>query len=126
MQATPYIILGIACAIEISLIIGSCIEEKNAYPLILLIPSIFSLFCQFGADSAQGDFVEQGCITVDVWNFFLGFFVISDLGVPLLLYHDKKIETLALGLMIGGAFLQVIGYYVYTCVLKKQDEDNVF
>ena len=126
MQATPYIVLGIAIAIEVCLIIGSCIDEQNAYPVILVLPSIFSLICQFGVDSVSGDFTEEGCVTVDAWNFFLGFGIITTFAVPILLFRSSHIGYLSLGLMAGGAILQIIGYYVYVCVLKKQDDYSQF
>ena len=122
MQATPYIVLGVAIAVEVCLIIGSCIEEKNAYPIILLIPSIFCLLSQFGVDSVSGDDSEPGCVTVDAWNFFLGFGVIAALSTPVLLFRSSHIGYLSLGLMLGGAVLQVIGYYIYTCILRRNDD----
>ena len=123
MQATPYIILGIVLAIEACFIIGSCIDEKNGYPVLLVIPSFLSLISQFGADSFSDGLTEESCFTVDSWNFFFGFGVLSALALPIFLWHVKTIGELSLGLMLGGAVLQVIGYYIYTDVLKKQEQD---
>lgn len=126
IQAAPYILLGVFLTIELAMIIAGCLLDKNAYPIITLAPTIFALICQFLADTYSDGLHEEGLLTVDVFNYFLGVGLICSIGVPLILFHNKTIKEISLGIIIAGIVLQVIGYWIYSCMHKRLAQDSGF
>ena len=117
IQAAPYIALGVFLAIELALVIISCVLDKNAYALIIIVPLCFAIICQFLADSYSDGYHEEGLLTVDTINWFFGVAFAASIGIPLMLWHDKLIKDIGLGLTLGAVVIQLISYWVFNLSL---------
>lgn len=122
MQALPYLILGVCLTVGISLAIGGCVMEKNAYALFEIIPAIVVAIAGTWYMNKEDDYSEDDIVTHDVliWTMLVG--TVSIFALPSVLYHCRRIvKGGALALNIIGC-LVIVGGIIGIQFINREDE----
>ncbi|EAY17353.1 vacuolar protein sorting 55, putative [Trichomonas vaginalis G3] len=121
MQALPYIILGIALTLGVTLIIVGCVTAKNAFALLELIPACVISFSYISYINKEDD-SDDDVITKDFLIWLLTIAVVSIIALPCVLYHLEKIgKTVSLILDIIGCVAIFAGCIVVACLDREDD-----
>lgn len=122
MQSTPYVVLGVFLALGICLFIGAGIVDDKWFSLYVLIPSFFSVFFKYAANSYEEDLNSEGdCVTYDAMHFLLSCSLTSCLALPIVFYNVDKLTSTGLGFSIAGSFLFFIGISISEYLEKKNE-----
>lgn len=124
MQALPYIILGAFLTIGTVLFIAGCAVSKNWWPMLSVIPGLFSLAFVYWYMKFEDDSYEGGCHpTSDGIMFLLVLGIISIIAMPIVFNHIGILkDSFSLGMNYGGVAAYAVGFGVYM-YLDRKDND---
>ena len=125
IKAVPYIILGVFATIAIVLYIAGCAITKNWWLMFVIIPAIICcVLALILMPMLDDSYTLEGCavFTPDSTLFYLMFFIITAVGLPLVFYHCGTIKALCFGMNIGGDVAVLIGFIAFLITANKVDE----